>query len=211
MKRFIVDTTKVPFSVKEVEVVEIKDKKVIFKDEFGKIKEVSASNTRTTQNEAMSRLKEIIYIGQYKSRMMNKKTKSWTCRYCGTKMYNRDDVTVDHIKPLSKGGKTVATNLLICCKTCNKSKSSKHKNHYKALLDKSGRRKLNKPSLFHTKIRYVANNKHKKDKIHIAMLDSRIISLNSIRNKENLVDRVMREYNKSRQKFIVEELSNEHN
>ena len=89
MKRFIVDTTKVPFSVKEVEVVEIKDKKVIFKDEFGKIKEVSASNTRTTQNEAMSRLKEIIYIGQYKSRMMNKKTKSWTCRYCGTKMYNR--------------------------------------------------------------------------------------------------------------------------
>lgn len=211
MKRFIVDTTKVPFSVKEVEVVEIKDKKVKYKDDFGVIREVSASNTRTSEKEAIARLNEIIYIGQYKTRMMNKKTKSWTCRYCGTKLYNRDDVTVDHIKPLSKGGKTVASNLLICCKTCNKSKSSKHKNHYKTLLDKSGRKKLNKPSLFHTKIRYVACNKHKKDKIHVAMLDSRVISLNSIRNKENLVDRVMREYNKSRQGFIVEELNNVRN
>ena len=179
MKRFIVDTTKVPFSVKEVEVVKIKDKRVIYKDEFGNTREVSAS-----------------------------KTKSWTCRYCGTKIYDRDDITVDHIKPISKGGKTEPSNLIICCKTCNKSKSSKHKNHYKKLLDKSGRRKLNKPGIFNTKIRYVANNKHKKDKIHVAMLDSRIISLNSIRNKENLVDKVMREYNKSRQGFIVEGLNN---
>lgn len=208
MKRFIVDTTKVPFSVKEVEVVKIKDKRVIYKDEFGNTREVSASNTRTSREEAMERLKEIIYIGKYKTRMMNKKTKSWTCRYCGTKIYDRDDITVDHIKPISKGGKTEPSNLIICCKTCNKSKSSKHKNHYKKLLDKSGRRKLNKPGIFNTKIRYVANNKHKKDKIHVAMLDSRIISLNSIRNKENLVDKVMREYNKSRQGFIVEGLNN---
>lgn len=211
MKRFIVDTTKVPFCVKEVEVVEIEDRRVKYKDDFGNIKEISASNTRTSKSEATIRLKEIIYIGQYKTRMMNKKTKSWTCRYCGTKLYDRNDVTVDHIKPLSKGGKTVASNLLICCKTCNKSKSSKHKNHYKVLLDKSGRKKLTRPGLFNTKIRYVANNKHKKDKIHVAMLDSRIISLNSIRNKENLVDKVMREYNKTRKGFIVEELNNVRN
>jgi 5-methylcytosine-specific restriction endonuclease McrA len=40
------------------------------------------------------------------------------CVYCGT----RDDLTIDHIVPLSRGGLNVRANLQSACKPCNSSK-----------------------------------------------------------------------------------------
>src|SRR3954470_8772396 len=40
------------------------------------------------------------------------------CQYCG-KRFPSSELTFDHLIPKSKGGKTVWTNILTCCTTCN--------------------------------------------------------------------------------------------
>lgn len=51
------------------------------------------------------------------------KRDSFTCQYCGKKA---PDVVleVDHIEPISKGGKTVMLNLVTSCYKCNRGKSN---------------------------------------------------------------------------------------
>ena len=39
----------------------------------------------------------------------------WTCQYCGS----RSNLTVDHVVPRSKGGKTVWANVVTACSYCN--------------------------------------------------------------------------------------------
>lgn len=43
------------------------------------------------------------------------------CKHCGT----LDNLTVDHIKPLSKGGNNDLTNLQVLCVKCNQKKGSR--------------------------------------------------------------------------------------
>lgn len=47
-----------------------------------------------------------------------------TCGYCSTVMETRD-CTVDHIVPVSKGGKSEWSNAVCSCKTCNHRKADK--------------------------------------------------------------------------------------
>lgn len=49
----------------------------------------------------------------------------YRCRYCGRsgKFY---DLEIDHIKPISKGGKSTYDNLQTLCKRCNKEKGNKY-------------------------------------------------------------------------------------
>lgn len=42
------------------------------------------------------------------------------CAYCGT----RHNLTMDHIVPISKGGKTTADNIVPACSSCNSSKQA---------------------------------------------------------------------------------------
>ena len=42
------------------------------------------------------------------------------CQYCGT----RDDLTLDHIIPRSKGGRSTWNNLVTACKRCNTQKGN---------------------------------------------------------------------------------------
>jgi 5-methylcytosine-specific restriction endonuclease McrA len=42
----------------------------------------------------------------------------WVCLCCGW----RDNLTLDHVVPISKGGDTVMSNLQILCYRCNKAK-----------------------------------------------------------------------------------------
>jgi 5-methylcytosine-specific restriction endonuclease McrA len=44
------------------------------------------------------------------------------CQYCQND-YRDSDLTIDHVIPRSKGGKTVWTNVVIACKPCNQQKS----------------------------------------------------------------------------------------
>jgi len=43
------------------------------------------------------------------------------CQYCGIEV-DRKSFTIDHVYPRSRGGKTVWSNIVVCCKDCNNSK-----------------------------------------------------------------------------------------
>jgi 5-methylcytosine-specific restriction enzyme A len=43
------------------------------------------------------------------------------CHYCG-RPYAPRDLTMDHIIPVSRGGRTIKGNVVPCCKECNNAK-----------------------------------------------------------------------------------------
>lgn len=49
----------------------------------------------------------------------------YTCQYCGKYMPDEIGLHIDHIIPIAKGGKTVASNLQVLCSKCNGYKSNK--------------------------------------------------------------------------------------
>ena len=49
----------------------------------------------------------------------------YTCQMCGKYMPDEVGLHVDHIVSISKGGKTVPSNLQVLCSKCNGSKSNK--------------------------------------------------------------------------------------
>jgi len=48
----------------------------------------------------------------------------YRCQYCNT-VHHLNDLTIDHVVPRSKGGKTDWDNCVIACKQCNNTKGSK--------------------------------------------------------------------------------------
>jgi len=54
-----------------------------------------------------------------------KKKSQGVCHYCGKK-FPPEELTMDHLVPLSKGGKSIKANLVPSCKSCNSAK----KNNY---------------------------------------------------------------------------------
>lgn len=58
-----------------------------------------------------------------KTRWWQKKTASGTCYYCGVQFAHRD-LTMDHLIPLSRGGRSTKDNLVPCCKSCNSKKKT---------------------------------------------------------------------------------------
>lgn len=49
----------------------------------------------------------------------------YTCQICGKYMPDEVGLQIDHIIPIAKGGKSVASNLRVLCSKCNGSKSDK--------------------------------------------------------------------------------------
>jgi 5-methylcytosine-specific restriction enzyme A len=43
------------------------------------------------------------------------------CHYCSREV-GRENLTMDHIVPLSRGGKSTKGNIVACCKECNSRK-----------------------------------------------------------------------------------------
>lgn len=45
----------------------------------------------------------------------------FTCSYCGVDLRDKEpaEVSLDHLKPFSKGGTNEATNLVTACRSCN--------------------------------------------------------------------------------------------
>jgi 5-methylcytosine-specific restriction protein A len=57
-----------------------------------------------------------------------KKTQWWKnriaqgkCNYCGN-IFLPSDLTMDHLVPLARGGKSTKSNVVPCCKDCNNKK-----------------------------------------------------------------------------------------
>ena len=43
------------------------------------------------------------------------------CHYCGKK-FPEEELTLDHIVPVARGGKSTRGNLVVCCRPCNQAK-----------------------------------------------------------------------------------------
>jgi hypothetical protein len=56
------------------------------------------------------------YMRNY-TEQVRKEVDSDFCFYCGK--YIKSDKTLDHIIPVSKGGKDEVSNLVVCCHDCN--------------------------------------------------------------------------------------------
>ncbi|MBX7056913.1 MAG: HNH endonuclease [Leptospirales bacterium] len=52
-----------------------------------------------------------------------KKIAAGECYYCG-RHFAPSELTMDHIVPLSRGGRSVKANLAACCKDCNNRKKN---------------------------------------------------------------------------------------
>ncbi len=55
------------------------------------------------------------------SQWWKRKRSTGICHYCGKKFSPRE-LTMDHVIPIARGGKSVKINLVPCCKDCNTKK-----------------------------------------------------------------------------------------
>ena len=58
-----------------------------------------------------------------KSRWWQRKLGAGICYYC-REVYEPKDLTMDHIIPLARGGRSTKDNLVACCKECNTRKKT---------------------------------------------------------------------------------------
>jgi 5-methylcytosine-specific restriction protein A len=56
-----------------------------------------------------------------KSQWWLQKVQEGVCHYCGGK-FAPEEITMDHIVPISRGGKSGKGNIVAACKTCNSKK-----------------------------------------------------------------------------------------
>lgn len=47
------------------------------------------------------------------------------CAYCGRSLGDLNKLTIDHVNPVSRGGKSEIGNLVGCCLTCNHAKADR--------------------------------------------------------------------------------------
>jgi len=58
-----------------------------------------------------------------KTRWWQRKTAAGKCHYCDRKIAHRD-ITMDHLVPLARGGRSTKDNLVPSCKSCNTKKKN---------------------------------------------------------------------------------------
>lgn len=61
---------------------------------------------------------------KYSNRMVWERD-GYVCKYCGMHITSKAQLTTDHIKPRSKGGKTTYDNMVTACSGCNKRKANR--------------------------------------------------------------------------------------
>lgn len=57
------------------------------------------------------------------SRWWKEKIAAGLCYYCGAKK-ERDELTMDHLVPLARGGRSTRDNLVCACRQCNSRKKT---------------------------------------------------------------------------------------
>ena len=80
---------------------------------------------------------------------------NYTCQYCG---YRGAGLTVDHILPRNKRGKTDWANLVCCCVKCNTKKSNKTPKQAQMTLLKRPRKPAYVPYIGYSKLMQALHN-----------------------------------------------------
>lgn len=70
-----------------------------------------------------------------KTRWWQQKTSSGLCYYCNKQVAYKK-ITMDHLVPLARGGRSTKDNLVPCCKACNNLKKSMMPIEWDAYLEK---------------------------------------------------------------------------
>ena len=72
------------------------------------------------------------YFSKQQRKLMTKELRdkiairdNYTCQKCGKYMPDSVGLHIDHIVPISKGGKSIPSNLQVLCSKCNGAKSSR--------------------------------------------------------------------------------------
>lgn len=71
-----------------------------------------------------------------KSRWWQNKIASGVCYYCNGPVTAKT-ATMDHILPVSRGGRSVAGNVVVACKPCNTAKKDQLTSEWEEFLEKS--------------------------------------------------------------------------
>ena len=71
-----------------------------------------------------------------KTRWWQQKTAPGLCHYC-RKSFSYKYLTMDHLVPLSRGGRSTKDNLVPCCKDCNTLKKSMLPLEWEKFLEKN--------------------------------------------------------------------------
>lgn len=66
------------------------------------------------------------------------------CHYCG-RMFAPRELTMDHIVPLSRGGRTTKGNVVPCCKECNNAKKQLLPMEWEDYLQRLGQPRAEQP------------------------------------------------------------------
>lgn len=74
------------------------------------------------------------------SQWWKRKCDKGACHYCG-KPFKPSELTMDHIVPISRGGKSTKGNVVPACKTCNTQKKFLLPMEWDQYLEKSGYQK----------------------------------------------------------------------
>lgn len=72
-----------------------------------------------------------------KSQWWKRKLSKGVCHYCGAGTSPKE-LTMDHVVPLARGGRTTKGNVVPCCKTCNNKKKIMLPMDWQAYLDSLG-------------------------------------------------------------------------
>lgn len=108
------------------------------KDEFGKTKYRDDCKTcyNIRRRENATKKKHTDFVGGMKRRGeadVEYSHQQWKetviffggeCAYCGRTMHKGERLTRDHLEPVSEGGRTVQSNIVPACATCNSSKGA---------------------------------------------------------------------------------------
>ena len=75
-----------------------------------------------------------------KTRWWQQKTAPGTCYYCGKKVAFKK-ITMDHVIPLGRGGRSTKDNLVPACKDCNTKKKNMLSIEWEEYLNNIGQQK----------------------------------------------------------------------
>ncbi|MCO4755332.1 MAG: HNH endonuclease [Bacteriovoracaceae bacterium] len=126
MKALVLDATFFP-----VQIIDWKKAMVLFFTQRAEVVdfhediEIRSTNDSFRLPKVLRLFEKVNNLGQVKFSRSNVFYRDkFLCQYC-TKKFEASELTLDHVMPKSRGGKTSWENIVACCRKCNNSKADR--------------------------------------------------------------------------------------